>query len=159
MRCTLILVSLLPLLPATVLADDLTLPDAQLTPGAVRSTDTSEICTPGYSRSVRHTSTHLKREIYREYGVTYRRGAYEVDHLVPLGIGGADVQENLWPEPHGSGWSADAKDRLEWKLYRMVCHEGFSVQAAQAAIAKNWIAAYHRFCPTDAVCPPFPRRG
>ncbi|MDE3017371.1 MAG: HNH endonuclease [Pseudomonadota bacterium] len=148
----------LVLLPSAGRADDLTLPDPALTPGAVRSTDSSEICQPGYSRSVRHTSVALKRTVYREYGVTYRHGRYEVDHLIPLGIGGADTRENLWPQPRGSGWSAEAKDRLEWKLYRMVCHEGFDVRDLQRAIAKNWIAAYRRFCPTDKACPEF-RRG
>ena len=54
---------------------------------------------PGYARSVRHTSGKLKAFIYREYGVNRRGGHYEIDHLIPLGLGGADVAANLWPEP------------------------------------------------------------
>jgi hypothetical protein len=41
---------------------------------------------------------------------------FEVENLIPLGIGGADDDRNLWPEPRRSiepTWNAEAKDRLE----------------------------------------------
>ena len=56
-----------------------------------KSHHTSVICSPGYSKSVRHTSGHLKAFIYREYGIDRRNGHYEIDHLIPLGLGGAEV--------------------------------------------------------------------
>ncbi len=137
-------------------AGDPILPDPKMTPGAVRSVDVSEICQPGYSKSVRHTSGKLKARIYREYGIDRKAGHYEIDHLIPLSIGGADVAENLWPESYDTDtWNASVKDRLELKLHTLVCSEAIDIAEAQKAIATDWIAAYKRFCPTSYDCPSF----
>ena len=76
-------------------------PNPALTPGAVLTTDASTICTPGYASSVRDVSTATKKQVYAEYGVTYPQplGAYEVDHFIPLEIGGSNDIKNLWLEP------------------------------------------------------------
>jgi hypothetical protein len=141
-----------------VQADDPILPDPTLTPGAVRSTDTDEICQPGYSKTVRHTSGKLKAKIYREYGIDRHAGHYEIDHLIPLGIGGADLPENLWPQSYDTDpWNASVKDRLELKLHTLVCKQGMDIKEAQKAIAENWIDAYRRFCPTEEECPSYRR--
>ena len=47
------------LLSTNAWAVDPVLPNPQLTPGAVGTTDTGAICQDGYSRSVRHTSGRL----------------------------------------------------------------------------------------------------
>lgn len=144
-----------PLCVPAFAADPL-LPDPALTPGAVLTTDAARICKPDYSKSVRHTSLALKKEIYREYGLEWQPGHYEIDHLIPLGIGGADTRENLWPQSHYTHiWNADRKDRLEWKLHVLVCARQIDVAEAQRAIAANWIAAYNRFCPTEKACPAY----
>lgn len=74
-------------------------------------------CSPHYAKAARHTSGKLKAVIYREYGITKaqrKRGHYEIDHLVPLGLGGADVAPNLWRQSRDAEpWSAKRKDRLE----------------------------------------------
>ena len=122
------------------------LPDAKLTPGAVRSTDPAEICHSGYSRSVRHTSGKLKRHVYAEYRINKSSGHYEVDHLVPLSIGGADRLENLWPQSRDTQpWNANVKDRLENYLHIEVCAGRIPITDAQSAISKNWIAAYEKY--------------
>ena len=132
------------------------LPDPVLTPGAVASTDVSVVCTPGYSKSVRHTPRWLKAKVYRKYGIPRDDGPYEMDHLIPLGIGGADVEENLWPESRAATPdNAYDKDRLEFKLYEMVCHHGLDIRVAQRDIAANWVTAYKKYCPTEQVCPSF----
>jgi hypothetical protein len=85
----------------------------------------------------------------REYGLA--PGAhpdFEVDHLIPLGIGGADNDANLWPEPRRSiepVWNAEAKDRLEWRLRALVCSGQLDVRGAQKAIAEDWTEAYRKF--------------
>lgn len=63
-------------------------PDPRLTPGAVATSDPGVFCHAGYSRSVRHTSGQVKRQVYRAYGIDRRGGSYEIDRLVPLAIGG-----------------------------------------------------------------------
>lgn len=153
---------LLVLCPQASLGDDPILPDPSLTPGAVLTTDTESVCVDGYSRTVRHTSGKLKARIYREYGIKRKSGRYEIDHLIPLSIGGADVAANLWPQSYQTTpWNAGVKDRLELKLHDLVCHGELEITEAQRAIAGNWVEAYQRFCPTDADCPTYrkSRRG
>ncbi len=128
------------------IAADPVVPDLKLTPGAVVPTNATTICQPGYSRSVRHTSGQLKHQIYVEYGIDRNAGHYEIDHLIPLGIGGADTRENLWPESRDTQpWNAGVKDRLENYLHVEVCAGHIAVQDAQKAIAVDWIAAYRRY--------------
>ncbi len=128
-------------------------PDPRLTPGAVATADPAVFCHAGYSRSVRHTSGRLKRDVYRAYGIDRHSGHYEMDHLVPLALGGADVAENLWPEDRDNEWGAGAKDRLEWRLIQLVCGRAVDAEQAQHDIATDWIAAYGQYCPAPADCP------
>ena len=50
-------------------ARDPILPNPKLTPGVVLTTDTSKMCQPGCSRTVRHTSGKLKHQVYVECGI------------------------------------------------------------------------------------------
>jgi hypothetical protein len=144
-RIVLSLVGSVMTVTAAIAADPV-VPDPKLTPGAVVTTNTTIICQPGYSRSVRHTSGQLKHQIYVEYGIDRNAGHYEIDHLVPLGIGGADNRENLWPESRDTQpWNAGVKDRLENYLHLEVCAGHIAVQDAQKAIAKDWVAAYRGY--------------
>ena len=128
-------------------------PDPRLTPGAVATSDPAVFCHAGYSRSVRHTSGRMKRDVYRAYGIDRRSGHYEMDHLVPLAIGGGDEPSNLWPEEREGEWGAEAKDRLEWRLVQLVCGRVVDAGQAQHDIATDWIAAYGKYCPSPADCP------
>lgn len=127
-------------------AEDPIRPDPHFTPGAVLTTDTSRICSPGYAKSVRHTAGELKHLVYQEYGIDPRSGHYEIDHLISLELGGADVRENLWPESYDTEpWNAHVKDRLETYLHREVCEGRIPIEQAQRQIATDWIAAYERY--------------
>ena len=69
----------------------------------------------------------------------------EVDHLIPLSLGGADEAANLWPESFDTmPWNALEKDKLEVRLHALVCGGQMPLVEAQKAIAENWIAAYER---------------
>jgi len=131
---------------ALAFADDPIRPDLHLTPGSVLTTDLSRICAPGYTKTVRHTSGKLKKFIYEEYGINPRGGHYEVDHLIPLEIGGADVAANLWPESYDTKpWNAHVKDKLEDYFHREVCAGRIPIEQAQKEIAEDWIAAYRKY--------------
>ncbi len=131
---------------SAALADDPIRPDPRLTPGAVLTTDLSAICRPGYTKTVRHTSGKLKAFIYREYRIDRNGGNYEIDHLIPLEVGGADVRENLWPESWDTEpWNAHVKDRLENYLHEAVCAGRMPIDQAQRAIAQDWIGAYQKY--------------
>jgi hypothetical protein len=130
-------------------ADSGILPDPSLTPGAVRTTNIGEICNEGSTSSLRHWSRDRDDFIMREYGLP--GGAhpdYEVDHLIPLELGGADANANLWPEPRRSiepVWNAERKDRLENRLHEMICSGELDPPIAQRMIAEDWTEAYGRF--------------
>ena len=132
------------LLAIPAVAGDLPVqPDPTLTPGAVLTTDVSTICQPGYSKTVRHTSGKLKAKIYREYGIDKASSHFEVDHLISLELGGADVAANLWPQSYDTErWNAHSKDRLENRLHLLVCAGRLPLAQAQSEIASDWIAAY-----------------
>ena len=134
------------------------LPNPRLTPGAIDPRGTQSnlretVCRRGgYTRSVRPPESYtepLKRRLIAEYGYTDRRMYdYELDHLVPLSVGGAPSDpRNLWPEPHHvlGGWGSYAKDRLELRLHDMLCRGEISLAAAQQAFAGNWITAYQQY--------------
>jgi hypothetical protein len=62
--------------------------------------------------------------------------------------GGADSDDNLWPEPRRSiepVWNAERKDRLEWYMADLVCSGKLDLPVAQEAIRANWIEAYERY--------------
>jgi hypothetical protein len=119
-------------------------PDPKLTPGDSFAVTVQDLCLPGYTKKVRNVPEQMKREVYEEYGVTsHGSGDYEVDHLIPLELGGSNSIKNLWPESHRtSPWNAQVKDRLEAKLHELVCSGQLDLKTAQQAIAADWIEAY-----------------
>jgi hypothetical protein len=122
-------------------------PDPNLTPGNTFDVTVQDLCVPGYTKKVRNVPAEMKREVYREYGVTsHSPGDYEADHLIPLELGGSNSIENLWPESHRtSPWNAQVKERLESKLHELVCSGQLDLKTAQQAIASNWIEAYKKY--------------
>ena len=95
---------------------------------------------------MRHTSGKLKALIYREYGIKRRGGHYEIDHLIPLGLGGADVRENLWPESFDTEpWNAARKNHLEEYLHKKVCTGRVALEQTQHDISADWIAAHQKY--------------
>lgn len=121
------------------------LPDPACTPGAVFPGATAEqVCRSGYASSVRNVSQSTKDDVYAEYGITSRApGQYEVDHLVPLELGGSNDIANLWPELSTTAPGSNEKDKVENYLHDQVCAGKMNLQDAQNQIATNWIAVYN----------------
>jgi hypothetical protein len=120
-------------------------PDPKLTPGKVRTSDAKEICDPAFRTGpYRNTTSAMKRHVCAAYGVKDcpKEGAMELDHLLPLELGGLDDERNLWvqmaPEYH---W----KDLLENTLHAKVCktHE-MQLAEAQACIITDWAKCYEK---------------
>jgi len=95
------------------------LPDPKLTPGDTFEVTAQDVCVPGYAKKVRAVPAWLKRQAYAEYGITqYKTGDYEVDHLIPLSLGGSNSIRNLWPQSTKTApWNSYVKDALETKLH------------------------------------------
>ena len=123
-------------------------PDRSLTPGSVLSGSTqARICTAGYTRTVRYVSAATRRSVFQAYRILYppARGAYELDHLIPLELGGGNAATNLWPEPSRGVGSAGVKDQLENHLHALVCSDQLGLLQAQRAIAGDWYAAASKY--------------
>jgi hypothetical protein len=135
-------------LAGPALADPAIVPDPTLTPGAVRTVDAGEICSTG-TRGLRHWSRERDDRIMAEYGLpTGPHPDYEIDHLIPLGIGGADNDKNLWAEPRRSiekEWPAEKKDELEYRLRELICARQLDVSAAQQAIRDDWTETFKQY--------------
>ena len=91
----------IPLLPALLVStaaaaqDVAPISNHQLTPGSVRTTDIAEICGQE-TTGLRHWSWERDDRIMARYGL--KPGPhpnFEIDHLIPLGIGGSDDDRNL----------------------------------------------------------------
>jgi len=151
---------LLLLFTATALS--VPLPSRTRTPGATNPDVTQEnihetICVSGWTKTIRPPASYtnkLKKQQINEYRYKEKRLAeYEEDHLISLQLGGNPTDpKNLWPEPYRIQCGARIKDVLETKLKRMVCDGKLTLQEAQEAIAKNWIAAYKKYVHKEG-CP------
>jgi hypothetical protein len=134
-------------------ADGGFLPDHLCTEGAVDPRVTQgniavTICRSGYTATVRppeSVTEPIKVERMAAYGISAPLSMYELDHLIPLELGGASTATNLWPEPLTGSRGAHRKDDLENALRRQVCSGAVSLAVAQLAIAANWEDAYQTF--------------
>jgi len=117
-------------------------PDPQCTPGALNPEVTEEtldstLCRQGgYTDSVRPPRSYtdaLKPRLMAAYGVESEPYSnYELDHLIPLGLGGAAADpRNLWPEPEYGPDGASEKNDLAGALNQAVCAGEISLASAQ----------------------------
>lgn len=129
------------------------LPDPACTPGATDPAVTpanlsQTICRSGYTKTVRPTEAATS-VVKTESADAYKRPrnkTSELDHLVPLELGGASSVSNLWIEPNAAGARSftNPKDLVENALNKAVCTHQVSLVAAQQAIAQNWTTALHQ---------------
>jgi hypothetical protein len=100
---------------------------------------------------VRAVPSALRNQAFKSYGIASdRRSEYQLDHLIPLALGGSNSIKNLFPLPnYTSPWNARVKDRLEVRLQKLVCGGQVDLETAQREIAANWTEAYQRFMGTS----------
>jgi hypothetical protein len=127
------------------------LPDPSCTPGAFDPLITAAVlCAPGYTtRSYRppvyQTARFELEQAMPAYGLANIPGsASELDHLIPLALGGSNDASNLWPE---LGGVPNKKDGREVALNRWVCAAPSAAQregrlaGARQEIARDWVTA------------------
>ena len=117
------------------------------------------ICVSGWTATVRPSTSYtqsLKRLMLTRAGLDPKDAVkYELDHFVPLALGGHPRSEdNLWLQSWDGAWNARIKDQLERKLQVMVCAGQISLQAARKAVQNDWHAAYKRYVGADPAAIP-----
>ena len=137
------------------LGEDRRLPAHKCTPGSVRADITQDnigqtICNPAWStdliRPPQTETDRLKTAVMAAYGVPAAdRARVELDHDVPLELGGSDDVTNFWPEisdiPGARPAWRNTKDKVETRLHAAVCAHEVMLVDAQWAIAMNWLTA------------------
>jgi hypothetical protein len=124
------------------------LPNQSLTPGETFPGVTAQqVCVSGYAGRARNVLREQYVQVYASYGVPYPEpsGTYELDHLVPLELGGDNSNRNLWPEAASPVPGFHQKDMLENYLHDAVCGGRMALADAQAGVASDWIALYRRY--------------
>jgi hypothetical protein len=123
-------------------------PDRACSPGAYYSGLTKAVlCSPGFRTStIRNVPESEKFAVEAEYGMAsgHYGSSLEIDHIVPLELGGSNDIANLYPEKLDAGPGYRVKDRLENKAHDLVCAGEITLRAAQLGIATNWQALYKR---------------
>lgn len=114
-------------------------------PDVTQATIQQTVCASGYSKSVRPATSYtngVKRKLLREAGIDESRIAeYELDHLIPLAVGGHPRKlSNLMLQPWDGEQGAHRKDRLERQLQLRLCRGELPLLDAQLCIAEDWIA-------------------
>lgn len=125
------------------------LPDRRCSPGAYYNRlTTAVICSRRFhTRRIHRLPRSRKYAVEREYGlpVGLFKRALEIDHIVPLRLGGSNDIANLFPQEyafanHAPGYPA--KDRLDTRLHALVCAGRMRLRLAQRRIAADWQALY-----------------
>lgn len=117
-------------------------PDHKLTPGEISKDWTiQDVCKNGTGQ-YRNVSEAVKKEVLKRYGITKElaKGTIEIDHWYPLGIGGSNSIQNLWPMPAPQ---FHQKDIIENKLNQLVCKQKMNVYDAKKII-DNWYENYKK---------------
>lgn len=126
-------------------------------PGLIASVDEAEVCgvVDGMTYSQRHrqTTPEMKREVRERDGMA---SCGEIDHRLPLALGGADDVRNLWCQPPPPEvWNFKLKDRMEAFIWHATCRQHTMTLAAAQAIflEPDWRGP---FCELigGAPCPP-----
>jgi hypothetical protein len=131
----------------------LPLPDPSCTPGSINPTVTVEVLKrPDFRTSCLRnhvTSEQQKAGTYEWYDIphpTHNTGqtqVCELDHLIPLELGGADTLENIWPQCGPDNVVLrerffKQKDIVENYLATQVEKCSMDLSEAQRGIATDW---------------------
>ena len=134
----------------TATRDERTVPIEALNPDVHQETIDQTICVPGYTASVRPSTTYtngVKAKLLREQLLPpASAGDYELDHRVPLALGGHPrALVNLMLQPWEGDDGAKRKDRLERVLQVRVCRRTLLLDDARRAVYFDWQGAYREF--------------
>jgi hypothetical protein len=129
------------------------MPDLKCTPGAINPTITVAVLKNPNFRTCcirdKVESEQDKHTAYKWYGISApdqnegENQTCELDHLVPLELGGGDSMDNIWPQCGPDSVTLNEryfkqKDQVEFYLADQVKAGSMDLQSAQRAIAADY---------------------
>lgn len=141
---TLLAAALVSIVPSIALAQ---LPSYN-TPGAKTKATEAQVCAPDYEASVKPIASFQRNEALKRYGRDSTSFTGELDHLIPISLGGSNEPDNLWPMPDNKEYGVAWKRELETTLHQMVCDKKITLKDAQNDIKKDWTKAYDKYVKT-----------
>jgi hypothetical protein len=122
------------------------LPNPNLTPGAALKLTKDDLCGPNRKETHGSLSISVKRKVFEAYKIrTEATTPHNIDHLIPVSLGGSNEIENLWPQPLSGEWSYNQKNQIERRLHKLVCTGQLDLETAQRAISTDWVSAYKKY--------------
>lgn len=116
------------------------------TEGEFMESNISILCQKGgYTDTVRDVPQSIRDRVYKDYGYnkTLNESA-ELDHFIPLCLGGSNNIKNLWVEYENPKPGYKEKDKLEAYLCRAVCDGRINLSDAQMMMWNDWVDAYNK---------------
>jgi hypothetical protein len=118
-------------------------PVPKLTPGAIATTDATTVCDGARNSFARPVPAAESAAVFQAYGYTTKeeQNKYTLTYLVPLNLGGAAIEANLWPSSlRGVGFFQE--EQLDSVLRQLVCRRSLTLTRAQSQIRADWYAAW-----------------
>ena len=120
-----------------------------LNPVVTSATLARTICHAGWTATIRPSVSYtapLKRRLAMQVGISVQSlKYYELDHIVPLEVGGAPRDlVNLWLQPWNGPAGAHAKDRVENQVHRDICTGRITLAQGQAVFQGDTWQTYRR---------------
>ena len=125
-------------------------PNFSMTPGEVGTDNLTDICLNYYSKLLVAVPDDTVSAVYKEYNITsHKLHEYEIDHFIPIALGGDNNLSNLWPEPKlYPGYQE--KDFVQLYLRNQVCSGNLSLEEARADITNDWFSLFIKIHPASS---------
>jgi hypothetical protein len=133
-----------PVVGSVIARGPISRPDPQLTPGVVAIHDLNALC-----QQARHPRAAIspaeQLAVFAAYKISDKQShKYTLDYLVPLQLGGAPVQANIWPMLN-RGFGFHEKASLNARLRIAVCRGDVPLDLVQKQIAQDWFSLWIKY--------------
>lgn len=119
-------------------------PDVVPPQGDVITVPIDELCLKNYVSQKSSVSVTVQKKVFTKYKVDYPSdGKYQLDHFIPVELGGSNSMDNLWPQPASPKPGFQEKNQVEQYLYKQVCSGAISLKSAQQQI-RDWQTVYNK---------------
>jgi hypothetical protein len=120
----------------------ITYPNPTLTPGEIYTDNYTLICDRYYTDLLIDDSQSFKDGVFERYNMTNpEKKQYEIDHWIPLALGGSHNISNVWPEPVTFPGYKE-RDTVERYLRDQVCNHKITLTEAREKIVGDWYSIY-----------------